>query len=57
MIMTINLRTRQTNFGTLQDPLALLVFYEGQENDKYNTYFGAFKGSYFANENLNPQIN
>ncbi|MDG1285275.1 MAG: carboxypeptidase-like regulatory domain-containing protein [Flavobacteriaceae bacterium] len=49
-------RTRQTNFGTLQDPLALLVFYEGQENDKYNTYFGAFKGSYFANENLTLKL-
>ncbi|MDA9056410.1 carboxypeptidase-like regulatory domain-containing protein [Flavobacteriaceae bacterium] len=49
-------RTRQTNFGTLQDPLALLVFYEGQENDKYNTYFGAFKGSYFANKNLTLKL-
>lgn len=49
-------RTRQTNFGTLQDPLALLVFYEGQENDKYNNYFGAFKGSYFANENLTLKL-
>jgi hypothetical protein len=49
-------RTRQTNFGTLQEPLALLVFYEGQENDKYNTYFGAFKGSYFANENLTLKL-
>ena len=49
-------RTRQTNFGTLQNPLALLVFYEGQENDKYNTYFGAFKGSYFANENLTLKL-
>ena len=49
-------RTRQTNFGTLQDPLALLVFYEGQENDKYNTYFGAFKGSYFANDNLTLKL-
>tara|TARA_B110001469_G_scaffold17644_1_gene17917 strand:- start:11550 stop:14015 length:2466 start_codon:yes stop_codon:yes gene_type:complete len=49
-------RTRQTNFGTLQDPLALIVFYEGQENDKYNTYFGAFKGSYFANENLTLKL-
>ncbi|MBT7850019.1 MAG: TonB-dependent receptor plug domain-containing protein [Formosa sp.] len=49
-------KTRQTNFGTIQDPLALLVFYEGQENDKYNTYFGAFKGSYFANENLTLKL-
>ena len=49
-------KTRQTNFGTLQNPLALLVFYEGQENDQYNTYFGAFKGSYFANENLTLKL-
>ena len=49
-------KTRQTNFGTIQDPLALIVFYEGQENDKYNTYFGAFKGSYFANENLTLKL-
>jgi hypothetical protein len=44
--------TRQTNFGTLTDPLALLVFYEGQEKDQYQTYFGAFKGSYFVNDDL-----
>ena len=30
--------TRQTNFGTLADPVALLVFYEGQEEDRYDTY-------------------
>ena len=45
-------QTRQTNFGTLQNPIALLVFYQGQENDSYKTYFGAFKGNYFATENL-----
>lgn len=44
--------TRQTNFGTLADPIALLVFYQGQEKDKYQTLFGAFKGSYFANDNV-----
>ncbi|WP_250432361.1 TonB-dependent receptor [Hanstruepera flava] len=44
--------TRQTNFGTLQNPLALLVFYEGQEQDEYQTFFGALKGTYFANDNL-----
>ncbi len=44
--------TRQTNFGTLQNPLALLVFYEGEERDSYQTYFGALKGTYFANDNL-----
>ena len=33
--------TRQTNFGTIDDPIALVVFYEGQEKDKYLTVFGA----------------
>ena len=45
-------KTRQTNFGTLQNPLALLVFYEGQEEDEYQTFFGALKGTYFANDDL-----
>ena len=43
---------RQTNFGTLQEPVALLVFYEGQEEDQYQTYFGALKANYFVNEDL-----
>ena len=49
-------KTRQTNFGTLQNPIALLVFYEGQEQDAYSTYFGALNGSYQFNENLNLQL-
>lgn len=48
--------TRQTNFGTLSDPIALLVFYEGQEKDQYQTYFGAFKGTYFANDDLTLKL-
>jgi len=48
--------TRQTNFGTLADPLALLVFYEGQEKDEYHTYFGALKGSYLVNDNLTLKL-
>ena len=46
-------KTRQTNFGTLENPIALLVFYEGQEQDAYNTYFGALKGSYQASIHKN----
>ena len=49
-------KTRQTNFGTLENPLALLVFYEGQEKDAYQTYFGAFKGTYFANDDLTLKL-
>ncbi|GAB1857599.1 carboxypeptidase-like regulatory domain-containing protein [Flavobacteriaceae bacterium MHTCC 0001] len=44
--------TRQTNFGTLADPIALIVFYQGQEKTEYQTYFGALQGTYFANDNL-----
>jgi hypothetical protein len=49
-------QTRQTNFGTLTDPLALLVFYQGQEKDKYQTVFGAFKANYFVNDNLTLKL-
>jgi len=49
-------QTRQTNFGTLTDPLALVVYYEGQEKDQYQTLFGAFKGTYFANDNVTLQL-
>ncbi|WP_300026309.1 carboxypeptidase-like regulatory domain-containing protein [uncultured Maribacter sp.] len=42
---------RQTNFGTINNPQALIVYYEGQETNKYNTALGALKGSYFLNEN------
>jgi hypothetical protein len=43
--------TRQTNFGTIDEPIALQIFYEGQENDKYQTLFGAFKTVFNADEN------
>ena len=49
-------RNRQTNFGTIQDPIALLVVYDGQEQDEYNTAFGAFKGHYFLNSNTNLKL-
>jgi len=42
--------TRQTNFGTISEPIALQIFYEGQEKDQYQTYFGALKTNYIANE-------
>jgi len=43
--------TRQTNFGTIDEPIALQVFYEGQENDQYQTLFGAFKSIYEHDKN------
>ena len=47
---------RQTNFGTIDEPVALLVFYEGQEQTEYQTYFGAFKANYFLNENTTLKL-
>lgn len=44
--------TRQTNFGTIDQPMALAVYYEGQEKDKYETYFGALKTTYKASPSL-----
>lgn len=44
--------SRQTNFGTIDKPIALQVYYEGQEKDKYDTYFGAFKTTFKASENF-----
>ena len=48
--------TRQTNFGTITDPVALLVFYEGQEVDQYQTYFGALKGTYAVSDNYTAKL-
>ena len=44
--------TRQTNFGTIDEPIALQIFYEGQEKDRYDTYFGAVKSTFNASENF-----
>lgn len=44
--------TRQTNFGTINEPIALMVFYEGQEKDRYRTFFGAVKSTFSASENF-----
>ena len=49
-------QSRQTNFGTISDPLALIVFYEGQEKDQYQTEFGAFKANYFVNDALTLKL-
>ncbi len=46
-------QSRRTKFGTISNPQELIVYYEGQEKDKFKTVFGALKGSYQVNENLN----
>lgn len=44
--------SRRTRFGTVADPLELVVFYDGQEKDSYQTLFGALSADYTASENL-----
>jgi len=49
-------KSRRTKFGTITNPQELIVYYEGQEKDKFKTVFGALKGSYLVNENLNINV-
>lgn len=44
--------TRQTNFGTIDEPIALQIFYQGQEKTRYETYFGAVKSVFKVNDNF-----
>ncbi|MFP9115358.1 TonB-dependent receptor plug domain-containing protein [Flavobacterium sp. RHBU_3] len=43
---------RQTNFGTISDPIALQIVYDGQEKDRYTTMFGAFTADYVVSPNF-----
>lgn len=45
--------SRRTKFGTLSEPLELIVFYNGQEKDSYETLSGSLNGTYIVNEHLN----
>jgi hypothetical protein len=44
--------SRQTNFGTITDPKALVVYYQGEEDNTYKTSLGALKADYILNENV-----
>lgn len=44
--------TRETKFGTIDQPMALAVYYEGREKDQYDTYFGALKTTYKVSPTL-----
>ena len=46
-------KTRLTEFGTASTPLNLRIFYEGNENDRFDTYLGA--GTF--NWKISPQLN
>ena len=42
---------RETKFGTMQEVKDFKVYFDGEEKDKFHTYFGAFSTTY----NFNPQ--
>ena len=44
--------SRRTRFGTVADPIELIVFYSGQEENNYLTLFGALSGVYKVNDNF-----
>ncbi len=48
--------TRISNFGTIANPVALIVNYDGREKDQYLTAFGALKGTYIYSDFLNFNI-
>lgn len=48
--------TRETKFGTFDNPLLLKVFYEGQELSSFETMLGALTLGYKVNENLNLKL-
>ena len=47
---------RDTDFGTINEALKLRIYFEGQEVDKYETYFGALSTTYQPSTELNLQF-
>lgn len=43
--------TRTTNFGTSEVTNNFTVYFDGKEQDKFNTYFGAFRANHKLNNN------
>lgn len=46
-------QTRETTFGTWQNPLNTRIYFQGQEVDDFKTYLGALTANYHPNVNLN----
>ncbi|WP_369413847.1 TonB-dependent receptor [Lentiprolixibacter aurantiacus] len=44
--------SRQTNFGTIDQPLALIVFFQGNEQNKYTTIQGSIKADFMPSDSL-----
>jgi len=46
-------QTRETTFGTWQNPLNTKIYFDGQEVDDFQTYLGAITANYHPNIDLN----
>jgi len=49
-------KNRDTDFGTINEALKLRIYFEGQEIDKYETFFGALSTTYQPSTELNLQF-
>ncbi len=47
---------RETSFGTLSNSYQFKIYFDGQEVDKFETYFGALTAKYKNKNNLNLQF-
>lgn len=50
-------QTKTTRFGTISLPLELFVYFEGQEIDQYQTYFGSYSLKHQPKENITLRLN
>ncbi|MBO0592282.1 TonB-dependent receptor [Cellulophaga sp. E16_2] len=51
-----NPTSRTTNFGTLNEPKSLTVYYAGQEQNQYKTVSGALKATFHVNKNTTLKL-
>ncbi len=54
--ININPQSKTVNFGTSLNPIQLKLNYNGQERDKYKTFFNAFTLSHRPNARLNLDL-
>jgi hypothetical protein len=48
--------TRETEFGTINEALQLTVYFDGQEVDQFQTYFGAISNTFKPKENVELKL-
>ena len=48
---------RETRFGGINDAFQLKIFFEGKEDDVFDSYFGAFSAEYKASHRLKMKFN